>query len=84
MDDTRPVTPERHQAITGFDLAAAQQIAASSRQQLTGMDQITRAMENINQAAIQTQSGMQQAELGTQKLNDLAGSLTVIVKQYKV
>ena len=65
-------------------VAAAQQIAASSRQQLTGMDQINRAMENINQAAIQTQSGMQQAELGTQKLNDLAKSLTGIVQQYKI
>jgi methyl-accepting chemotaxis protein len=65
-------------------VAAAQQIAASSRQQLTGMDQITRAMENINQAAIQTQSGMQQAELGTQKLNDLARSLTGVVQQYKI
>ena len=65
-------------------VSAAQQIAASSRQQLTGMDQITRAMENINEAAIQTQTVMQQAELGTQKLNDLARSLTNVVQQYKV
>jgi len=65
-------------------VAAAQQIAASSRQQLTGMDQITRAMENINEAAIQTQTVMQQAELGTQKLNDLAKSLTNVVQQYRV
>ena len=65
-------------------VAAAQQIAASSRQQLTGMDQITRAMEGINQAAIQSQSGMQQAELGTQKLNDLSRSLAGIVQQYKI
>ncbi|KAF0158594.1 MAG: hypothetical protein FD159_1027 [Syntrophaceae bacterium] len=65
-------------------VAAAQQIAASSRQQLTGMDQITRAMEGINEAAIQSQSGMQQAELGTQKLNDLARSLAGIVQQYKI
>ncbi len=65
-------------------VAAAQQIAASSRQQLTGMDQITRAMEGINQAAIQSQSGMQQAELGTQKLNDLSKSLAEIVQQYKI
>ncbi len=63
---------------------AAQQIAASSRQQLTGMDQITRAMENINQAAIQTQTGMQQSELGTQKLDELAKSLRSIVRKYKV
>ena len=62
---------------------SAQQIAASSRQQLSGMDQIARAMENINQAATQTQSGMQQAELGTQKLNDLARQLAGIVQRYK-
>ena len=65
-------------------VAAAQQIAASSRQQLTGMDQITRAMENINQAATQTQSGMQQSELATQNLNNLAKQLAVIVQQYKI
>ena len=63
---------------------AAQQIAASSRQQLTGMDQITRAMENINLAASQTQTGMQQAEMATQKLNDLAKSMGSIVGQYKI
>ena len=65
-------------------VAAAQQIASSSRQQLTGMDQITQAMENINQAAMQSQAGMQQAEQGTQKLNDLARSLTGIVQKYKI
>jgi methyl-accepting chemotaxis protein len=63
---------------------AAQQIAASSRQQLTGMDQITRAMENINQAAVQTQGGMQQAESATLKLNELAKQLAAILQQYRI
>jgi methyl-accepting chemotaxis protein len=63
---------------------AAEQIAASARQQLGGMDQITRAMENINQGAIQTQKGMQQVDQTAQNLNDLGGQLISIVQQYKI
>ena len=62
---------------------AAQQIAASARQQLAGMDQITRAMENINQGATHTQKGMEQVDRSAQNLNDLAKQLTSIVQQYK-
>ena len=64
--------------------AAAQEIAASERQQLEGMDQITRAMESINQGANQTQKGMQQMDQAAQNLNDLAGRLTNIVQVYKI
>jgi len=63
---------------------AAEQITASARQQLAGMDQITRAMENINLGAIQTQKGMQQVDQAAQNLNDLARQLTSIVQQYKI
>lgn len=63
---------------------SAQQIAASSRQQLSGMDQIAHAMESINQAALQSQTGMHQSELSAQKLNDLARNLASIVQQYKI
>jgi methyl-accepting chemotaxis protein len=65
-------------------VAAAEQIAASARQQLAGMDQITRAMENVNQSATHTQKGMQQVDLAAQNLNDLAIQLTGIVQQYKI
>jgi len=44
---------------------------------------ITRAMENINQGATQTQKGMQQVDKKVQNLNDLARQLTSIVQQYK-
>jgi len=64
-------------------VVAAQQIATSARQQLTGMDQITHAMENINKGAIYTQKGMQQVDLAAQTLNDLAMQLASIVQQYK-
>jgi methyl-accepting chemotaxis protein len=63
---------------------ASEQIAASARQQLGGMDQITRAMETINQSATQTQKGMQQVDHAAQNLNDLAMQLTSIVQQFKI
>jgi len=65
-------------------VTAAQQIATSARQQLAGMDQITRAMESINQGATQTQKGMQQVDQAAQNLNDLARQLTSIVQIYKL
>jgi methyl-accepting chemotaxis protein len=65
-------------------VAAAEQIAASARQQLAGMDQITRAMENINLGATQTQKGMQQVDQTAQNLNDLARQLISIVQQFKI
>jgi len=78
-DSIRVIRQHTQQAV-----AAAEQIAASARQQLAGMDQITRAMENINQGATQTQKGMQQVDQAAQNLNDLAGQLTSIVQQYKI
>ena len=65
-------------------VTAAGQIAASARQQLAGMDQITRAMESINQGAIHTQKGMQQVDEAAQNLNDLAKRLTSIAQTYKL
>jgi methyl-accepting chemotaxis protein len=78
-DSIRVIREHAQQAV-----AAAEQIAASARQQLAGMDQITRAMENINQGAMQSQKGMQQVDQTAQNLNDLARQLTSIVKQYKI
>jgi methyl-accepting chemotaxis protein len=65
-------------------VGASEQIAASARQQLAGMDQITHAIQNINQGATQTQKGMQQVDQTAQNLNDLARQLTSIVQQYKI
>ena len=78
-DSIRVIREHTQQAV-----AAAEQIAASARQQLAGMDQITRAMGNINQGATQTQKGMQQVDQAAQNLNDLARQLTSIVQQYKI
>ena len=78
-DSIRVIREHTQQVVT-----AAQQIAASARQQLAGMDQITRAMENINLGATQTKKGMQQVDQAAQNLNNLARQLTSIVQQYKI
>ena len=63
---------------------AARQIAASTRQQLAGMDQVNSAMESIDQAAGQTEAGTQQAEKAASGLNELAEEIKAIVAQYKL
>lgn len=78
-DSIRVIREHTQQVVT-----AASQIAASARQQLAGMDQITRAMETINQGAIHTQKGMEQVDQAAQNLCDLARQLTSIVQQYKI
>lgn len=62
---------------------SATQVAASSQQQLVGIDQITKAMENIKQAAQQNVTGTKQAEKAAQDLNDLGLKLKAIVEESK-
>ncbi|NNM82521.1 MAG: chemotaxis protein [Burkholderiales bacterium] len=50
---------------------AATQIAASSQQQMVGMDQVAMAMENIKQASAQNVSGTRQAEFAAKGLHEL-------------
>lgn len=63
---------------------AATQIAASSQQQLVGMDQVATAMENIRQASTQNVEGAQQLETAAASLNNLGQKLKQIVGKYKV
>ena len=58
---------------------AATQIAASSQQQLVGMDQVAVAMENIRQASTQNMASTRQVERAAQDLNTLAGRLKALV-----
>jgi len=58
---------------------AATQIAASSQQQLVGMDQIVQAMENIRLASTQNVAGTKQAEQAAYDLNTLAATLRNMV-----
>jgi CHASE3 domain sensor protein len=62
---------------------AAIQIAASSRQQLVGMDQVSTAMENINKAAEQNLTGNKQAEQAARNLNELALQLRSMIERKK-
>jgi len=63
---------------------AATQIAASSHQQLIGMDQVALAMENIKQASAQNASSTKQAETAAQGLHELGQKLKDLVEQYQV
>ncbi|MDP2241858.1 MAG: chemotaxis protein, partial [Burkholderiales bacterium] len=60
------------------------QIAASSQQQMVGMDQVAQAMESIKQASVQNLSGTRQAEAAAQNLHELGQKLKQLTEQYKV
>lgn len=63
---------------------AAMQIAASSQQQMVGMDQVALAMENIKQASLQNVAGTRQAETAAHSLHELGQKLKGLAEQYKV
>lgn len=58
---------------------AATQIAASSQQQMVGMDQVVLAMNNIKQATEQNVAGTRQSELAAQGLYEMGGKLSALV-----
>ncbi|MGR9099736.1 MAG: HAMP domain-containing methyl-accepting chemotaxis protein [Gammaproteobacteria bacterium] len=58
---------------------AAAQIAASSQQQMVGMDQVALAMENIKQASEQNMAGTRQAESAAQTLHELGQKLESMI-----
>ena len=60
---------------------AATQIAASSQQQLAGMDQVAMAMENIKQASMQNVTGTRQAEVAAQNLHALGLKLRRLIER---
>jgi len=62
---------------------AADQIAVSTNEQLTGMDQIVTAMETINQAAAQADAGTRQVEEAAKNLSDLAAKLQEMIGKYQ-
>jgi len=62
---------------------AATQIAASSQQQLAGMDQVVLAMESINQASIQNVAGTRQVETAAQNLQELGQKLKQLLERHE-
>lgn len=63
---------------------ASAQIAASSQQQLVGMDQVALAMENIKQVSAENAAGARQSEASAQNLNDLGQKLKRISEQFRL
>jgi methyl-accepting chemotaxis protein len=62
---------------------AATQIAASSHQQMVGMDQVAVAMNNIKEASEQNVAGTRQAEKAAQALHDMGIRLRALVGEIK-
>ncbi|MGE0356372.1 MAG: methyl-accepting chemotaxis protein [Burkholderiales bacterium] len=63
---------------------AATQIAASSQQQIVGMDQVALAMDNIKQASLQNVAGTRQAETAAHDLNELGRKLKDLAGQFRL
>jgi len=68
----------------GESAQAATQIAASSQQQLIGMDQIASAIANINQATTQNMAGTGQLEASARGLQELGGRLKLLVERQRI
>jgi methyl-accepting chemotaxis protein len=62
----------------------ALQLTAGGQQQVVGMEQISLAISNINQATLQSLTSTRQAEKAAQDLNDLASGLLTTVGQYQL
>jgi PAS domain S-box-containing protein len=62
---------------------AATQIAASSQQQLAGMDQVVLAMGSINQASVQNVAGTRQVETAAQNLAELGQKLKQLLERHE-
>lgn len=78
---------ESIQALTSSVTESAQtatQIAASSQQQLIGVDQVASAMENIKQATAQNVASAKQMETSAHNLNDVGRKLKQLIERYKV
>jgi len=62
----------------------ATQIAASSQQQMVGMDQVVQAMENIKTASTQNVASTKQTETAARNIGELGRKLEKLVALYKV
>jgi methyl-accepting chemotaxis protein len=75
------------QMLSGSVVEAAQaatQIAASSQQQLVGMDQVALAMESIKEASTQNMASAKQLESAAHNLKELGQKLQHTVARYKI
>lgn len=62
----------------------AQQIAATSQQQMVGMDQIASAMEYINQASQDNVAGTRQVDLAARNLHEVGLKLKTLTSRFRL
>lgn len=63
---------------------AARQIAASSRQQAAGVEQIWQAMKEIDRTVNESASGVRQLEQASKNMKTLSDELIALARQYRV
>ncbi len=63
---------------------AAKQIAASTRQQAVGVEQIWQAMREIDRAVNENASGIRQLESASKNMKSLSDQMAQLVTQYRV
>jgi methyl-accepting chemotaxis protein len=63
---------------------AAEQMVVGGRQQSSGIEQIALAMQNINQAMVQSLASTREAEKATRDLHELARKLMGTVERYEL
>jgi methyl-accepting chemotaxis protein len=68
----------------GESSTAAKQIAASTRQQAVGVEQIWQAMRDIDRAVNESASGIRQLEVASKQMKELSDQMTQLVAQYQV
>lgn len=81
------VASESFQALADSVAEAAQaaiQIAASSQQQLAGMEQVAEAVGSIKQASVESVASTRQVEVSAQSLRDLGRKLQERVERFKL
>ena len=64
---------------TLINAAPTKEILASAQQQLTGIDQVALAMQNIRQASAQNMASTRQVEQAARELDGLSKRLTALV-----
>jgi methyl-accepting chemotaxis protein len=86
MSDLMPAR-RRHLGVSAkllLFLLAAVQMVAGGQQQTSGVEQIALAMQNINQATMQSLASTRQTERAARTLNELARQLTATIAQYQL
>jgi len=81
------VASESFQALADSVAEAAQaaiQIAASSQQQLAGMEQVAEAVGSIKQASVESVASTRQVEVSAQSLRDLGRKLQERAERFKL